>query len=118
MLKKVDDFIGIDKVVDTLLKNKKYSISSRVYDSDRFYKKVRHIIPIILNEFKPIVLNKNNLINVDNQGIVVAPNHQSTLDPLIITSVIDENIHWAALKRFFDAEDSILIIVKTLYCVK
>lgn len=107
MLKKVDDFIGIDKVVDTLLKNKKYSISNRVYDSDKFYKKVRHIIPIILNEFKPIVLNKNNLINVDNQGIVVAPNHQSTLDPLIITSVIDENIHWAALKRFFDAEDSI-----------
>ena len=29
------------------------------------------------------------------------------MDPLIITSIIDENIHWAALKRFFDAQDSI-----------
>jgi len=29
------------------------------------------------------------------------------LDPLSITSIIDKNIHWAALKRFFTGEDSI-----------
>lgn len=107
MLKKVDDFVNIDKVIDKFLKDKRYSISNKVYDSDMFYKKIRHIIPIILNEFKPIVLNKDNLINNYNDGVLISPNHQSTLDPLIITSVIDKNIHWAALKRFFDAQDSI-----------
>ena len=52
-------------------------------------------------------MNKDDLIDVYDDGILISPNHQSTLDPLIITSVIDKNIHWAALKRFFDAEDSI-----------
>lgn len=107
MLKKVDDLTDIDKIIDKLLKDKRFTISNRVYDSNLFFKKVKHIIPIILNEFKPIVLNINNLIKDNNDGVVIAPNHQSTLDPLIITSVIDKNIHWAALKRFFDAEDSI-----------
>lgn len=107
MLKTIDDFVEADKVVDKLLKNKEYTISNRIYDSDLFYKKVSHIIPIILNKFKPIVINEDNLIKENNSGVVIAPNHQSTLDPLVITSVIDKNIHWAALKRFFDAEDSI-----------
>ncbi len=107
MLRKIDNFVDVDKVIDKLLRDKKYTISNRVYDSNVFYKKVRHIIPIILNEFKPIVLNKDDLIDVYDDGILISPNHQSTLDPLIITSVIDKNIHWAALKRFFDAEDSI-----------
>lgn len=107
MLRKIDNFVDVDRVIDKLLRDKKYTISNRVYDSNVFYKKVRHIIPIILNEFKPIVLNKDDLIDVYDDGILISPNHQSTLDPLIITSVIDKNIHWAALKRFFDAEDSI-----------
>ena len=107
MLKKIDNFIDVDKVIDKLLGNKKYTISNRVYDSNIFYKKIRHVIPIILNEFKPIVLNEDNLFYDNNSGVLISPNHQSTLDPLIITSVIDKNIHWAALKRFFDAEDSI-----------
>lgn len=107
MLKKIDNFIDVDKVIDKLLGDKKYTISNRVYDSNIFYKKVRHVIPIILNEFKPIVLNEDNLFYDNNSGVLISPNHQSTLDPLIITSVIDKNIHWAALKRFFDAEDSI-----------
>lgn len=107
MLKKVDDFVDVDKVLDKLLKDKKYTISNRIYDSDKFYRKIRHVIPIILNEFKPIVLNKDNLVDFNDERVVIAPNHQSTLDPLVITSVIDKNIHWAALKRFFDAEDSI-----------
>lgn len=107
MLKKIDNFIDVDKVIDKLLGNKKYTISNRVYDSNIFYKKVRHVVPVILNEFKPIVLNKDNLFYDNNSGVLISPNHQSTLDPLVITSVIDKNIHWAALKRFFDAEDSI-----------
>lgn len=36
-----------------------------------------------------------------------APNHRSTLDPLIVESVLEEHIHWAALGRFFEGEDSI-----------
>lgn len=107
MLKKIDDFIDVDIVIDKLLGDKKYTISNRVYDSNMFYKKVRHVIPIILNKFMPIVLNEDNLVYANNCGVLISPNHQSTLDPLVITSVIDKNIHWAALKRFFDAEDSI-----------
>jgi len=89
-----------------MVKRDKSNIIERINSSDKVYKKVRSVIPIILSKFKPIVLHSENLI-VDAGGVIVAPNHQSTLDPLIITSIIDKNIHWAALKRFFDAKDSI-----------
>lgn len=89
-----------------MVKQDKSNIIERINSSDKVYKKVRNVIPIILSKFKPVVLHSENLI-VDAGGVIVAPNHQSTLDPLIITSIIDKNIHWAALKRFFDAQDSI-----------
>lgn len=108
LLKKVNDFNEIDSVIDRLLGNNKYTIENRVYQSDNFYKKVRNIRTVILKEFNPIIINQSNLLTKnENESILIAPNHQSTVDPLIITSIIDENIHWAALKRFFDAQDSI-----------
>lgn len=57
--------------------------------------------------FHPIVLNPQNIISDKKEGIIYAPNHRSTLDPLVIESVFTEPIHWAALKRFFQGEDSI-----------
>lgn len=90
-----------------MVKRNTSNIIERINGSDKVYKKVRNVIPIIMSKFKPVVLHSENLIVDNDNGVIVAPNHQSTLDPLIITSIIDKNIHWAALKRFFDAQDSI-----------
>ena len=62
--------------------------------------------PMIKKVFNPIIIN-NSIIPKDEKSIVYAPNHRSTLDPFIIFSTTTDSIHWAALKRFFDAEDSI-----------
>lgn len=79
----------------------------REMSSKSFYEKLRFLIPIAKTFFNPIVLNEENIINEDNSGVVYAPNHRSTLDPIAIMSILDKNIHWAALLRFFEAKDSI-----------
>lgn len=108
-LKKIDDYDieKLESIIKDIMGEKKYSVKKRISESDLVYKKVRIVRPIINNKFKPIILNKENLIVDDDCSILIAPNHRSTLDPLIITSIIDKNIHWAALKRFFDGQDSI-----------
>ena len=108
MLRKLDIYSEeeIESLINSLFGKKSYEILNRISKSDLLYKKVRLIRPIIFSKFKTIVLNEQNLI-LDDSGIVIVPNHMSTLDPLIITSLIDKNIHWAALKRFFDGKDSI-----------
>lgn len=108
MLKKTSNYDEneIGDIIDALMGRKSYETINRISRSDMFYKKVRVVIPYILSKFQPIVLHEENLI-LDNSGVVIAPNHMSTLDPLILTSLIDKNIHWAALKRFFDGADSI-----------
>lgn len=108
MLKKTSNYDEneIGDIIDALMGRKSYETLNRISKSDMFYKKVRVVIPYILSKFQPIVLHEENLI-LDNSGVVIAPNHMSTLDPLILTSLIDKNIHWAALKRFFDGTDSI-----------
>ncbi len=68
------------------------------------FKLVKLMIPHI---YKPILLNIDNLKDYDQEAVIFAPNHMKTLDPIIITSVIGEQIHWAALLRFFEGEDSI-----------
>lgn len=107
-LKKIDeyDIDKIENIFNELIGKKNYSVMKRISESDLLYKKVRILIPYILNKFNPIILNQENILN-DMDSVLVAPNHRSTLDPLIITSIIDKNIHWAALKRFFDGKDSI-----------
>ena len=105
-LKILEDYKEARKVINNISK-KKFEIDTRVKNSDDFFKKARIIIPIVLNKFNPIILNSNNILNINNDGVIYAPNHRSTIDPLILTCYLDRNIHWAALKRFFDGKDSI-----------
>lgn len=62
-------------------------------------------VPSVKAAFKPIVLNKDK--NTPKAPIIVSPNHRSTLDPFFVSTSTKYPIHWAALKRFFNAEDSI-----------
>lgn len=86
---------------------KKRNIDKRILSSNRVYNLIKIVRPIISKKFKPIILHSENIARDLDCGLVIAPNHQSTLDPIIITAIINRNIHWAALKRFFDATDSI-----------
>lgn len=96
----------IDKKMGNLFGIKNLKIYDSVMRSELFYKKLRIFRPLISWVFQPIILNSHNNVSVDG-GVVYAPNHRSTLDPMIITSVVDVNIHWAALLRFFNGADSI-----------
>lgn len=71
-----------------------------------FFNRILGIAKIIQQKFHPIVLHIENIAD-EKQGVIYAPNHRSTLDPLVLECVIKKNIHWAALLRFFRAEDSI-----------
>ncbi|NLA32885.1 MAG: 1-acyl-sn-glycerol-3-phosphate acyltransferase [Mollicutes bacterium] len=74
--------------------------------TNKWYKRAKALgKPIVMKEFKPIVLNSNNK-KVENP-VIVAPNHRSTIDPFFVIATTDKPIHWSGLKRFFDAEDSI-----------
>lgn len=79
----------------------------RIKKSDRAFRKIRLAFPIILKKYKPIVLHGENIAILEDKSVIIAPNHQRTSDSLVVTALFDKNIHWAALKRFFDAEDSI-----------
>lgn len=72
-----------------------------------FFNKLRVLRPVILTTFHPVILNKQNILMTSTEGIVIAPNHRSTLDPIVITGILNRNVHWAALLRFFTGEDSI-----------
>lgn len=76
-------------------------------NSDLLFRKIYLISPLIRRYFSPIVLHKERILKVACTGIIYAPNHRSTLDPVIITSILGKNIHWAALLRFFEGKDSI-----------
>lgn len=80
---------------------------NREMQSTSFFNKIKVIKPFIIKKFSPIVLNKENILINNKQGIIYAPNHQRTLDPIIITAVLCIHIHWAALLRFFEGKDSI-----------
>lgn len=108
LLKKADNFdlCLINNILENLLGKNNYTILNKAAMSNLTYKHIRRTIPFINILFHPIILHPENL-NYDHGGILIAPNHRSTLDPVVITSIIDKNIHWAALKRFFNEEDSI-----------
>lgn len=105
---KIETFEENDVIekMDKLLE-KRLDFYTREIESKNFYNIIRLSIPTIMQIFQPIVLNENNLIHTYDEPVIYAPNHRSTLDPLVVNAYIDENIHWAALKRFFDGEDSI-----------
>lgn len=74
--------------------------------TERTYRILKFIAKPIVNQvFKPIILNTEN---AEIEGpAVVAPTHRETLDPFVIITTNNLSIHWGALKRFFDATDSI-----------
>lgn len=108
-VKKSSDFTkeNLDNKIASLIGVKNLEIYERAQASDILFRKLHIFKSTICAYFKPIILNPENIKYKCNQGILYAPNHRSTLDPLAILGVVGENIHWAALKRFFDAEDSL-----------
>ncbi|HBA37738.1 MAG TPA: hypothetical protein DCY94_03360 [Firmicutes bacterium] len=81
---------------------RKVDVAEQTYLTTRVF-----VAPILKSLYKPIVLNKSFVPKDINRGMIFAPNHRSTVDPFAIISATEGAIHWAALKRFFDAEDSI-----------
>ncbi len=102
-----ESYESIIASVERLLGKKKMNYFRKAAKSDLFYAKVSHVKFLILDYFEPIILNGENMIFDDDKPIIYAPNHRSTLDPLVINAVINKHIHWAALLRFFEGKDSI-----------
>lgn len=101
------DYETIQKTEEKLFGKIKLKCYNRAAKSDLYFKKLKLCKKPILSFLNPIVLHEENLIDRPNDPVIYAPNHRSTLDPLVITSVVFKNIHWAALLRFFKGEDSI-----------
>jgi len=92
-----------NEVIGTL----KLKYFQREAKSSMLFNKLKILRPIIFAIFKPVILNADNILKSTDTGIIYAPNHQSTLDPIIVTGIICTHIHWVALLRFFNGEDSI-----------
>lgn len=88
------------------VKGKKAADQLRIARADRFWKRIVWLMPLVRWYLDPVVLHADRRIRTKD-AVLYAPNHRSTLDPLAILSVVEENIHWAALLRFFQAKDSI-----------
>jgi len=79
----------------------------RELQSNKVFRKLKILTPVMVGKFCPVVLHSENIYRESDRGIVYAPNHRSTWDPIIITGILGVHIHWAALLRFFKGEDSI-----------
>ena len=79
---------------------------SKVKSNDLFYRFIRKLLIIPLKlKYRPVVIGYEP--KEIPPRVIIAPNHRRTPDSLVLTSVIKDTVHWAALKRFFDGEDSI-----------
>lgn len=94
--------LGMSKLL-----GRKLGYYNREAKSNSYFKKFSRLRMFVSFKFIPIILNEQNIKHVSNEGIIYAPNHRSTLDPVVITGILRQNIHWAALLRFFKGEDSI-----------
>ncbi len=101
------EYNEIYEKMKNLFGTKNLKVYERAAKSDLFFDKIKLTAPVIMKKFKPIVLHKENLRDYDGESVIYAPNHRSTLDPLVLTGIILKNIHWAALLRFFEGKDSI-----------
>ncbi len=101
------DRCEVEKKTEKLLGKSNYMCHKREANSARFFKKLTRTSFILLLIFHPTILHPENIISGKKEGIIYAPNHRSTLDPLVIESILTEHIHWGALARFFRGEDSI-----------
>ncbi len=78
------------------------------------YKVIRAFgTPFVKAMFKPIILHKERISN--KKPLIYSPNHRQTLDPYFIMMSSSDAIHWAALRRFFLAEDSIFNNSKNVF---
>lgn len=101
------DFDELNIALKNLFGTTNLRYYNREAKSNYFFNYLRLLRPFILLKFKPIILNENNIYTGVSTGVVYAPNHISTLDPVIITAILNTHIHWAALLRFFEGKDSI-----------
>lgn len=101
------EYKDVEKNLENLLGKSNYKYYQKEAESEKLYAKLKHLKPLVWFKFKPIVLHEERRMVDCKSGIIYAPNHRSTLDPIIIEGAIGANIHWAALLRFFLGEDSI-----------
>lgn len=97
----------VNNAINSLLGKRKWKLYNDIAKSDIFYKRLLKIDKLVLSYYQPIILNRDRLIKENNRGVIYVSNHRRTLDPIVIDAIVKETIRYAALKRFFDAEDSI-----------
>lgn len=97
----------VDEKLEKIIGIRNLKLYNRIASSDKFFNKLKIFRPVIVGKFKPIILHEENMDKEKSEPAIYAPNHRSTLDPMVITGIVVKNIHWAALKRFFDSKDSI-----------
>lgn len=108
-MERIDSFRGggMERKVEKLLGKSNWECHKKEAASARFFCRLTWAKAVIEKIFRPVVLHSENRLLEKEKGVIYAPNHRSTLDPLLIESVIMENVHWAALARFFRGEDSL-----------
>ena len=108
-VKVIEEFCksDLENITKGLIGKKKYGYLKRENCAKKAWEKLSKIYPFVLFYFRPIVLNKSNLVGDLKESVIYASNHQSTLDPLVITPIINKSIHYVVLKRFMDGLDSI-----------
>lgn len=104
---------AIESALLKLIGEREIEYNKKIVKADKLYRKLILLCPMVMKYFKPIILHEDRIHR--NGAIIYAPNHRSTLDPIVITAIIKEHIHWVALKRFFLAEDSIFNNNKNKY---
>lgn len=97
----------VNNAMNKMLSEKKWKLHNDIAKSDILYKRLLKLDKLALKYFRPIILNRNRLKRVHNKGVIYVSNHRRTLDPIVINAIVKEPIRYAALRRFFDAEDSI-----------
>ena len=108
----------ISQILERSFGKKKYQYMMREAFGENLWRKIKLIEPLFFYLFKVKVLNGDKMIKNPEEGIIYASNHRSTLDPVVIIATVRENIHYAALKRFFDGKDSIFNNNKNLFLCK
>lgn len=99
--------LELQKAVKSVIGERNLRYFQRDAKSNKVFQKIKRLKPIMMREFRPVILNADNIDKQSDRGIVYAPNHRSTWDPIIITGILGVHIHWAALLRFFQGKDSI-----------
>lgn len=97
----------VEKKIENLLGETNWLCHKREAKSLKYFMRISKITILLRRIYHPLILHPENIVTKSNSGVIYAPNHRSTLDPLIVESVLPELIHWAALARFFDGKDSI-----------